>query len=61
MISKDNQFSLYKITYRNSYGCTYIHTITISEKTAYEFEGEQRGVYKKVGRKEQGGGNVFKL
>lgn len=61
MISKNNQFSLYNITCSNSYGRTYMHTVTISGKKGYEFEGEQRRVYKKVWRKEWGGGNVFKL
>lgn len=61
MIPKNNPFSLYNITFQNSYVCTYVNTVTITKKRGFGFKGEQRGIYGKVWRKEKDDGNGFKL
>lgn len=39
----------------------YMRTITINEDRVHEFVGEQRGVYRRVGREERKQRNVIKL
>lgn len=49
MIPKNNPFSLYNITFQNSYVCTYVNTVTITKKEAMDLKESKEGYMGRFG------------